>query len=170
MMEEQINRIERTLMLRYWLFGIIILVLVVQCWLIFLNATAIRAVEKRQAEQDSAANLNRAMVEGSIRSQTIFQNTVAAVMDKLSKENSDPAKIKRRGIMVPRVPIKPPDPGALPPSPLPSVVPAPLTDAELTRSPGMSPKPKPAATRKKKAKPSPTPGFFKRLFNPRSTR
>jgi hypothetical protein len=169
-MNEQLDRIERTLMLRYWIFGFIVLVLVVQCWAIFLNSTAIRAVEKRQVEQDSAANLNRAMVEGSIRSQTVFQTTVAAVMDKMSKENASPSDIKKHGIRVPRVPVRPPEPGIQTPPPTPSVVTPPLTDAELTRSPAMSPKPKLLATRKKKAKPSPTPGFFQRLFNPRSTR
>jgi hypothetical protein len=169
-MNEQLNRIERTLMLRYWIFGFIVVVLVAQCWAIFLNSTAIRSVEKRQAEQDSAANLNRAMVEGSIRSQAVFQTTVATVMDKMSKENSSPADIKMLGIRVPRVPVRPPEPSIQTPPPATSVIPPPLTDAELTRSPSMSPKPKLVATRKKKAKPSPTPGFFQRLFNPRSTR
>jgi hypothetical protein len=169
-METQLDRIERTLMLRYWIYGFIVALLIIQCWLIYLNSAAIRGVVKVQKEQDTAASLNRAMVEGSIRSQTVFQTTVAQIMDKMSKENANPSEIKKRGVRVPRLPVRPPDPVVPTPMPAPSAAPVPLTDAELTRSPSMSPRPQQTKNRKKKVKPSPTPGFLQRLFNPKSMR
>jgi hypothetical protein len=162
--EASIRRIERILMLRYWLFGFIIIAITVCALAIYNDSSAILGIDKRLTEQDSRSAKNAAMIEAAIRQQTIFQATLAQIMDKMSKDNPK--------IRVPRAPVKPPVPPFTTPTPIPTLTPiqsqtpdpaSPLTDAELTRSPSAKSTPAKSSSvaRKRKPKPKPTPTPFR---------
>jgi hypothetical protein len=148
----EIKAIRHTLVLRWWIFGLIALIVLVGSIGAFYNLMAVQRIEVITLAADLRSRTNEASIEAAIKQQIIYQQQLAQYMDFLSRKNP---KVK-----VPRVVVRPPIVLPSPsPSPSPSVTPDiinPLTEADLTRD-SVSPAPgRPSTARQRKPKPKPT--------------
>lgn len=155
-----LEHIDHTLRVRWWIFTIAGIALVVNSMATCSNLIAIQRFEKKSVLWENRALENKAAIDATIKQQLVFQQQLVQYWDALAKRNPK--------VNVPRVTVHPP---ASSPSEISEDVK--LSDAELTRSPIAKATPTPSARHsKKKYKPtaSPTPGVLQRLFQPKSTR
>jgi hypothetical protein len=134
-----IKGIERTLELRWWIFAIMIVIIVVSAYGAFANLSAIKRIEAITLVADSRSLKNEILIDAAMKQQIVYQQQLAQYMDKLSHDNP---KVK-----VPRVLVRPPP-----------TLNALLSDEELTRTttPTLS-KTTPKADARHKLKPKPAP-------------
>lgn len=159
-LEEAILHIKRTLILRWWLFGIMAGSLVLGAVGAIANLRSVTRIEAMVIRADDRSLKNEAKIDAAIKQQIIYQQQIAQSIDYLANHNP---KIK-----VPRAIVRPP--------PAPSVTPENqlLSESELTRPttphPTATPRTTTGTRNRSKHRSSPTPGPFQRFFNPRSTR
>jgi hypothetical protein len=148
-----LEHIERILKTRWWLFGIMAIAIVLNSVATCSNMASMRRLEQKMIIADSRSIDNKAAIDAAIKQQVIYQQQLVQYWDALAKKNPK--------VNVPRVIVHPPAPS---PSSKPDLTPAPLTDAELTRSPVAKSTPTPSL-RHHKSKPKPkstsTPALFK---------
>jgi hypothetical protein len=157
-----LEHIDGTLKTRWWLFGGMAIAIILNSVATCSNMVSMGRLEKRSITADVRSIENKAAIDAAIKQQVIYQQQLVQYWDALAKKNPK--------VNVPRVIVHPPNPS---PSAKPDNA-APLSDAELTRSP--SAKPTPAhhtvskSTHKRNPKPTASPGIIDRLFKPKSTR
>ena len=161
--EASLQHIERTLVLRWWIFGVMSFAIALSALGAFANLRSIMRIEGLVTRADERSLRNEVQIDTAMKQQIIYQQQIAASIDFLAKKNPN--------ITVPRAIVRPPRPSVTP-GETPSI---PLTDEDLTRPKSPTPTPRPevktsSSKQTKRKRPSPTPGPFERLFNPRRTR
>jgi hypothetical protein len=162
--ELRLQHIEHLLVMRWWVFAVIGIAIVLSALSSYANYRALIRVEDMQAKVNDRSVRNTASIDAVIRQMVIYQQETVQYWDKLSRDN---VKLK-----VPRVTVKAPTATPVPAGVIVSA--NPLSDAELTRPMAARPSPPPAPVKAHKHKPKQTP-TPKPLFkwpwsNPNSTR